>query len=119
MVIEWEKTSRGLVGDAGRFTVWVRPTKSDDWTWQLEAPDRDHDVRGRAATEQAAKDYVTACLHVAIERDAAMSVRRKNAQIDRLVACITGAFPSLHHPGWEAWRKEATEAILDAKGGGR
>lgn len=119
MNVKWEPVARGTIGTFGRFTVTIRRTK-DEWSWSVEAPDRDLDVRGRASTGEAARDYALACLHVAVERDAARSVRVKDAQIARLTACITGVFPSVALlPAWENWRTEAAAAINDTKGGTR
>lgn len=119
MNVEWEQVPRGTVGTFGRFTVTIRRTK-DEWSWTVAAPERDLDVRGRAASEQAARDYALACLHVAVERDAARSARIKDAQIARLTACITGVFPSVALlPAWSSWREEAAAAINDAKAGTR
>ena len=116
MIIEWEKTSRGYFASINGFYLYVRPTTTDDWTWKLEALDDELNVQGRAASERAAKDYVLACFAVAEDRARALTVLRKEAQIERLVACVTTVFASVStHRGWDAWKEEATAAILDTK----
>lgn len=120
MSLQWHQEKRGLYAEEGGFAIWLRPAKLGEWTWSVEAPHRDYDVRGRAADLEQAKVYSEACMRAAVVMAQRAEVEQMRAHVARLTHCVQNVFPSVVTlPGWSAWRTEAAEAILEAKKGAR
>ena len=120
MSLQWQEEKRGLYAEEGGFTIWLRPVKLGEWTWSIEAPHRDYDVRGRAVDLEQAKVYSEACMRAAVVLAQRAEVERMREHVARLTRCVQGVFPSVGGlKGWDAWCKDATDALLDAKNGGR
>ena len=114
--ITWEKDSRGYTADHGPFWLTVRMRKGSGWAWSVRGPGTGTlDVTGVAESEQAAFDYVEACVSVAMGRHLEMEVARARAQVEDLVACVHGVYPSLLGVGWNEWRDKANAAILGGR----
>jgi hypothetical protein len=61
MNIEWEPTPNGLSARIGTLFLIVGKSKHGHWSWEVNAPDVDDDVQGRAYSLELAKVYAEAC----------------------------------------------------------
>lgn len=120
MSLQWQEEKRGLFAEECGCTLWVRRSQTGDWLWSVEAQTRAHDVRGRAADLEQAKVYAEACFRVAVVMAQRAEVERMREHVARLSRCVQGVFPSVSGlEGWDAWCKDATDALLYAQKGGR
>lgn len=61
MTIEWSTTPNGIDAHVGPLHLIVGKSKHGHWSWEVNAPDVDDDVQGRAYSLELAKVYAEAC----------------------------------------------------------
>ena len=64
--VEWETTPNGLSARIGTLFLLVGKSKHGHWSWEVNAPDVDDDVQGRAYSLELAKVYAEACARALI-----------------------------------------------------